>query len=624
MLHRFLLLMTSLCSLSNGHCQSAISDKAVISRKLAPVDLQDLDPQVFTDAEIDMPYYLAHFHQLANAVVLEGPHRGFIDIPVWRRERDNRPYNARIMENILSLAFFYANDRPWNPFYGSSQLRHRLEAALSFWCDIQSPDGAFSEYGPQKWNLAASAFATKFMGESLHWLHRGVDIDSALLQRVVDADRKAIHHILTDSAFYAFGQRYSNQYSNVWAGALAFLDLYPDDEIQRLLLHRLQQSMTSFQSPAGYFYEANGPDWSYNLGTHHSNLHMAFHYAKDSKIKEMLAEKERAFSVWLSYNCVPEPESGEFILNRGIECRQFRPSFERYGWLLSQGMPLAKIDPFSHAFIINQEEVQNEIKEIRAQMIQDWPKVDSLTVGEFRAFSPYAFLYRNHERYYPTEEERQLAMKALPINQPPFVHQRYDVRNETVYTFIKTPSYYAVFNSGKKVRDQQRFGLGLLASTEIGSILQTQTGQNHGAWGTRLHADSIPIEGGNLMAQFFMDDDKIDLQPGNRDLTGTVLRVEYELPDNGTKKLFFMSDRIRVEINADVSIAEHLPLLVAPGTVPRSDHGIIMLLGASVMVLNSQAVPQFEEPLDLTVSKKLCLAQLQGDGQLVYEVIFTE
>lgn len=27
---------------------------------------------------------------------MEGEHRGFIDIPVWRRERDNRPHNARV------------------------------------------------------------------------------------------------------------------------------------------------------------------------------------------------------------------------------------------------------------------------------------------------------------------------------------------------------------------------------------------------------------------------------------------------------------------------------------------------------------------------------------------------
>ncbi len=143
-----------------------------LAQPLPAVDLNAIDVQDFSDEELDLPYYLAHFHRLANAVILDGPNRGFINISVWRRERDNQPYNARIMESILSLAYFYANDRPWNPYYASPQLRFRLEAALSFWCDMQSRDGAFSEYGAHKWNLAASAFASKFMGESLHWLDK--------------------------------------------------------------------------------------------------------------------------------------------------------------------------------------------------------------------------------------------------------------------------------------------------------------------------------------------------------------------------------------------------------------------------------------------------------------------
>ena len=379
-----------LWSLSIVGCQLSTKPETDLGRKLPEVNLENIDPESFTDAEIDLPYYLGHFHHLANAVLLEGPNRGFIDISVWRRTRDNQPYNARIMENILSLSYFYANDRSWNPYYNSPQLRHRLEAALAFWCDIQSSQGAFSEYGPQKWNLAASAFATKFMGESLQWIHNGPPIDSTVLERVKATDRKAIHHVLTDSAFYDFGQRYSNQYSNVWAGALAYLDLYPDPEIDTLLRRRLKQSMTTFQSPAGYFYEANGPDWSYNLGTHHSNLHMAFHYAKDAEIKEMLARKERAFSEWLAYNCIPEPGEEVFVLNRGVECRQLRPFFEPYGWLLSQGIPLVSVDSLSHTFVLDELQVQHVITTIKAQTIREWPKIDALPIGEFHAFSPYA------------------------------------------------------------------------------------------------------------------------------------------------------------------------------------------------------------------------------------------
>ena len=586
-----------------------------------PVDLSDIDPQSFTDDELDLPFYLFHFHKLANAVRLEEPNRGFIDLSVWRRQKDNQPYNARIMENILSLAFFYANDRPWNPYYGSPQVRHRLEAALTFWCEIQSPEGKFSEYGPQKWNLAATAFATKFMGESLQWFEKGPPIDQELLNRAKACDRKAMHHVLTDSAFYDFGTRYSNQYSNVWAGALAYLNLYPDDEIHQLLKHRIQQSMASFQSTAGYFYEANGPDWGYNLGTHHSNLHMAFHYASDPEIREMFIEKNRKFSVWLSYNSVPETKLDSFILNRGVECRQSHPSFPIYNWFLNQGIPLTSEDTLSHAYTKDQAAVQLEIEQAKTQMMKRWPEVDSLLVGEFFTYSPYAFLYRNHDRYYPTANERKQALEQWPINRPPFVHQRNDARNETGYTFVNTPAYYLAFNSGKIVRSQQRFGLGLITTKLGDGIMQSQTRSIQASWGTRFHPDSLPIEARDLMPNFIMDQKEILIVPGNRDLKGEVLSIKYQIKHNGTKKLTFFPSRIQVEISVPGSFSEHLPLLMDPAESPQIQaDAIVLSQGVRVDAPGTRPKLLFSEPI--MANKKLAVVSLEAQNTLVYEIHF--
>src|SRR5439155_6734162 len=118
---------------------------------VAAADLSRLSPSDFRDDELDLPYYLTHFHRVANSVALSGPRRGFIDIVVWRDPKDNQPHNARIMENVVSLAFFYATDRPWNPYRGDPAVRERLEAALDFWTRSQSEDGLFSEYESQRW-----------------------------------------------------------------------------------------------------------------------------------------------------------------------------------------------------------------------------------------------------------------------------------------------------------------------------------------------------------------------------------------------------------------------------------------------------------------------------------------
>jgi len=595
------------------------------SRLLSPPPVRQIDQEMFEDDELDLPYFLVHFHRVANGVVLKGKNRGFIDIPVWRRERDNKPYNARVMENILSLAYFYANNRPWNHYYNRLELRIRLEAALKYWCDMQSPEGKFSEYGPGEWNLAATAFATKFMGEALHWLEKEPVIEEELLKRVIETDRKAIYQVLTHEEWYEFGKNYSNQYSNVWAGALAYLDLYPDREIDSLLKYRLRQSMNDFQSKAGYFYEAGVPDWSYNLGTHQSNLHMAFHYAKDKLIRERLGAKARAFSEWLAYNSVPEPEPDVYMLNRGIECRQLLPAFERYGWFLSQSMPLAQVDQLSHAFVLDQQEVEQAVQNTREEVRQTWPRVDPLPVREFSAFSPYTFLHRRHERYYPTPQERMIAMKQLPVNRKPFVHQRFDTRNHTVYTYVRTEQYYAAFNSGKQLRRQQRYGLGLVWNPETGTVLQTQTGDTTAAWGMRTQAENLPVEADDLPVHFFMDDQPVSLQAGNHDLSGEVLSLIYDLESEGTKQVEFLQDRIRVSIAYPGTFYEFVPLLVPDDKLllMQSNKVILPEIHGDATVTFENNTPPEIIPTQIEIGdKKIICLKFKSEHELVYEVGF--
>ena len=87
----------------------------------------------FADHELEVPYFLFHFAQVANAVVETGTNRGFLNLKVNREPVDNQPYNARIMEMQEVLAFFYTANRPWNSYYGNFAVRVRLEAMLDRW-----------------------------------------------------------------------------------------------------------------------------------------------------------------------------------------------------------------------------------------------------------------------------------------------------------------------------------------------------------------------------------------------------------------------------------------------------------------------------------------------------------
>ncbi len=530
------------------------------------VDWSRLKPQDFSVDELDLPYYLANFHRLANSVVETGENRGFINLAVWRNQQDNKPYNARIMENILSLTFFYSTKRPWNQYYGSAAVRVRLEAALDFWCRIQSPNGRFSEYGPQQWNLAATAFATKFMGQTLTLLRTGPAIDPQLSARVAAADRRAIQIVLTDLDLYRHGRDFTNQYTNMWAGAVAYLKLYPDATLARLVGHNIRENSRVFQSGVGYFYEAHGPDWGYNLGTHHSNLAVAWHYLRGTNLGAVLVEDERRFVDWLALNAVREPDGSGFTLTRAIETRQRRPFLEREQMTRSQedqGQRLIASEVMlARAFLPTRDEIDRYRARRRAELQQNWARTKQAEVGTFSAFSPYAFLHRSHEKWYPTTAQRNAALKALPYLNSSFTHQRMDGREGLVFTFVRRPRYYAIFNSGPHLTSQQRYGLGLVWQPEIGSLLQSQTGTTDGAWGTVLGNREGVYEANTLDAEFSIGGKALPSIPGNRDLPRGPLTVKYRFSDQGEKTLAFGDQTLTVEVHHSGPLQENLPLLV--------------------------------------------------------------
>jgi hypothetical protein len=549
--------------------------------KVAPVDLSKLKPSDFSNDEMELPYYLAHFHRVANSVLDKGEHRGFFDLSVWRGQVNHKTYNARIMENCLSLAFFYCTNRPWNPYYGDDALRRRLEAALDYWCRMQSPDGKFSEYGPQEWNLAAAAFATKFMGETLRLLNSGPPIDAKLHEAVWQAQRKAIMIVLNDAEMWQHGVDYSNQYSNVWAGGLAYLAIRPDAELQTRLRQRIEDSVAAFQSPAGYFYERSGPDWGYNLGTHHSNLHLAWHYTRGTDLEQTFVDKVQRWYEWYSYNAALEPDDSGFTINRGIETRQ-RRGFVAAGYEVrannNSSLPQAEKIEIARAFATSQAELERANNERRAALEKEWPKVPSLQPGEFSTFSPYAFLHHSLIRWFPTDEQKAEARKQLPyLTRDRFNHQRADNRHAINFTYIRKPDYYAAFNAGEIISEQQRYGLGLLWHPQAGAVLQSQTASEVAAWGTKSAGDSLVYEARSFTAAFTVRDQILQVVPGAHDLADGELVIKYRLGDSGQKQIKFNDEEIEVTVDHRGAFVETLPLLKAENDEVELDAGFLKL-----------------------------------------------
>ncbi len=558
-----------------------------------PVDFSTFSPDAIEDwlmdrpdsqgVEYDIDYYIGHFHRLANAVIMSGPSKGFINLQVWRNPVDNKPYNARIMENITTLAWFYTQGKTWNPYHGHPDLRKILEATMLFWVNMQHHDGRFSEYGVNQWNLAATAFATKFMGKTLEMLSDGPPIDPVVHEQAKQSNRKALMAVFTSESLYNSGKRFSNQYGNAFTGALAHLAMNPDDyELRAAFESRLETSLVDFQSPAGYFYENFGPDWSYAFGTHHSNILMAWHYARHDKVMAAhYTAEHQLFTEWLAYNAVLQPDGMVFMLHRSIESRQSR------AMLLRQETPLSEAVPLARAFNTTREEAAQRMATVRQRVTNNWGKIPSLQTGNFSGYSAYSFLHRDHYRWNPDESQRQQAVQSLPyLASENFIHQRVDNYTHFETSFVRKPAYYAVFSAGEPVTQQQRFGLGLLWNPITGTVLQSQSRSEDAAWGTVMHGrTSLPWEAFPMKAVYSVDGTTVQPVAGARDLNNGLLEIAYPLGSTGAfsgigeKKLIFHGDVISVDVAHLGSFTEILPLVVDNVSTLQIDHerGVIQL-----------------------------------------------
>ncbi|MCK4894740.1 MAG: hypothetical protein KAT07_12265 [Calditrichia bacterium] len=589
------------------------------------VELSKIDPELFTEEEWYMPYYLKHFARVANSVVDTGSNRGYFDLSVWRGSKNHHTYNARIMEGILSLVWFYTTERPWNEYYNDKALKLRIEAALDFWCKIQHDDGRFSEYRVGQWSLAPTAFATKFTGRALWLLDKGPDIDKDVFERSRMALRKALYIGFTHEELWEHGINFTNQYANLWGGALLYLDVWPDEEINDLFTNRIRQSMTGFQSSVGYFYERGGPDWGYNLSTHHSDLQVTWEFAEGTEFEDLIVNKTRDWYDWFSYNAVKEPDNLIYYLNRAVETRQQKgfyqnteiedPAYERW-------TPQAEFVPEAHAFEMSETEFKNSNHKLYQEMMEKYPEVAPLEPGEFNTFSPYAFLHHGMKMWKPTEKQKSNAIQNLPyLRKENFIHVRQDDRNTTNYTFVRKPGYYAIFNSGKIITKQQRYGLGLVWNPSAGTVFQSQSRTDVAAFGTKASGMQGVYEASDLYPEFIVDGKQWIPEPGKNDLACNEFEVHYALGEKGNKKLLFKEDKIIIQIEHPGKFTELIPLLVGLNDSLTIGENQVKL---GNMIINISEASEINTTLfDADLNEKKCnVIEIRASGNLKYEIYF--
>ena len=589
-----------------------------------PMDWSGINPTDFADNELEIPYLLNHFSTVANAVVETGPNRGFLNIKVAREPKDNEPYNARIQETNIALSYFYGVKRPWNPYYGSPPVRARLEAMLDFWCKIQGPDGRFSEYKPNNYSLAPTGFGIRAMSQTLQILSApgAPPFDVSVLKRTFEAQRKAILSMLTLEDNIKWGREYSNQFSGVYQAALSYLTLKPDTEIKTALDRAVLRAVAEHQSPAGFMYEWGGSDVGYS-GVHDNNLRLAWRFLENAPtVRDPLLRESADWHRWLSYNLVLQPGGAGFLNNAGINTRTAA------AYVAPNSRPMAKLVPEALSFTQSADEARRSIAARRTALAANWPHFKDLVVPSAYSYDTGDLLtaYQNPDIWFPTAAQKASAVARLPyLASQNFVRQANDPRPYR-FTYVRRPSYYAIFNSGQIRRaDFQVYGLGLVWNPVLGGVLQS-VANTPWQWGTRPDGAEKVYETKDVIADLTVGGRPISADPGVRNYAAAPVTAGYPLPGGGRKIVTLGDDTITVTIQLAGGFREQLPLLQQPGDKWEQTPGKLTLRrggAAFELTFDPSATIKIPSPSPTAGNGERVLVTLAAHDKLSYTLRFT-
>jgi autotransporter-associated beta strand protein len=553
-----------------------------------------------SDASYEVPYYLRHFAQVANAVVETGFNRvetngtsstivtnyyppGFLDIRVNRDTRDNRPYNARIMEMQSALAYFYTADRPWNVYRGNAAVKIRLEEMLKRWVLMQNADGLFAEYSAANWSLAPTGFGVMAAAQALDLIvDSGLPFDATVLENARLALRKALMALFTRSDMQNAASSYSNQYSGSYHAALIYLENWPDTELNNAFVAAVNAASATDQSPTGYFYEADGPDFDYS-NVHERNLRIALTRlrTRTNDLLPVIVTDENRWAAWLGANLVLQPNisTPTFLANAGINTRT-SSAFQT-----PESRPLSEFAPLSRAFSYTDAEFTNAVR-AKTDSLPSTPTYGSLSTNSSSSYIPM-FVFEalgRTEAWHPTAAQRTEAINSLPY----LASERFNrvlhngtSNKELTVAAARRSSYYGLFNTGRAKDNRVKFGLGLLWNPVYGTALQAVAGDINNSlatsWGTgRTNMTRVYEQRGSgqtLGAVLRLNGSTFGLTNGTNNLADGVLAASYNLVDgsstNGSKTVTFEGDRIRVDVTHPNAFTERLPL-IAPSSATRT------------------------------------------------------
>lgn len=523
---------------------------------IAPLAAGAPDRRAFTLEEQRLASYLATLAPMVNEIVDDDEATfGWMSGGWWRTPAE--PFNARIQEHVRTMAWFYAHERPWNPYSGDAALLARLDAAIHHYLRLQHADGSWPEYEPDERSRAATAFALGYLSKTLQDL-RDVDELPQTRANISAALHRAMGWFLDPAntgVWQAERIEFVNQPMAGLAGSALALRLDPDPALQLLLLDRIDTIVAKGQSPAGYFYEPLGMDIAYNLNVTLSEM---IEILEQVDVPELVGMVER-LADWLGYNLVWEPDGAGFIANTAgsartpmwfLDATTAEPQQRDLG---SQFAPaVAAMRPFYST------------AEDRTAQRNAWREsTDPVLPQERGQTNPRIVVNIPYGEAYPTRADKAAAITAMPaLAQNRFTELRRDPQGQH-FLFARRPGYYTMAHFGPASTSLVRSGLSLIWHPEAGTFVHGSHNSNTECWGTVLPNGGTDA-GASLTVAYF-DGDPVDGRAIEPDKVGDVqdLGLTWRTTlGNVTGTAVLEDDAITKRLVVTSDATEQVPLLL--------------------------------------------------------------
>ncbi|MDJ1113824.1 hypothetical protein [Microbacterium dauci] len=551
--------------------------------EVAPIQGSSIDLAAFDGLEQDVAPYLGNVARLANSVHDDNPtNYGFITCGCWRPGQGTN--DARVMENVLTLGYFYATDRPWNAYFHDEALGLRFNAAVQFLLTRQNADGSFPQGGGDLESRAATGFALELYAELLDLLETDPTIDPRLTDQLTAALKRAAGWFLEDVEVWGpRGDQFANQVASGLVGISNLVHRFDDPTLRARFEERLTEHRATSQSEAG-FYRDGTVAHRYSLEVESEDL-VGW---GDPATRGVIDQMQTAYMDWAQYQLLYDQELDGFFINTATDSRH-------RGWNYADQIPIGAnhlwsgVIPQAGAYGRTAEVVAEERATFAAGT---W---DSTVAPKIAAAWSYMdpALVRDvvlGAENYPSATERLDAIATLrPYAPGNYTDYRADSLLGQEFVFAKRDTYVTALSFGKHVNtqygfwDNQRFGLNYLYDPEMGVVIQSQNAPAIGGPRTRPAASELSWGTGRVVGGVFRMDSydqpepsySIAGAPTDPDDAGATdaLEVSYAPADGTVIKKVTLGEELSVAVSTFGAFFERIPLIVGESDELLWDNG---------------------------------------------------